>query len=426
MRRFPLPLRVVPVVLAAVFATACSDGPAAPAQLAANRSITETRAFGAFHRYVSIGTSVSMGVASDGVYEASQRTSWPAQLAAMAGRELSLPLIQSPGCQSPLVPPIAANSRLSGEPASGSTVCADNVAGVELPTGNVAISAALTADAVAKTPETATPADYARGRVYARVLGPGQSQLTAMQAQNPKVVTVELGANELLGARSGLLIPGVTVVPYAAWEPAFDRVIEGVQQSGAKHVALVGLIDDAASFPSFRFGSEMWDARGEFARFYVSVSPDCEGSENLLFVPVRIPTIVAQARAAAGAGQPMPVLSCANVPGAPDYVLTAADRAALNAQLRAMSARIQAIAAANGYAYFALDALYAMDGLKAPFSVSTLMFSTEPYGPFISLDGFHPSASGQTVLATAAAHAFNAAYAMGIPVGAADGIFAAR
>ena len=417
--------RFASISLVALLA-ACADDPTAPPRITPVLSGHGSEGRGDFHRYVAIGTSVSMGVQSDGVIASTQQQSWPAQLAAMAGRELSLPLIQEPGCQSPLVAPLAANGRLSGESASGSSVCAPNVDGVELPAGNVAIAAALASDALSKTPETATTADYALGRVYARVLAPGQSQVTAMLAQNPKVVTVELGANELLGARGGLVIPGVTVVPYGSWERAYDQVIDAVQQSGAKHVALVGLIDDAASFPSFRYGSELWAVRGEFARFYVSVSADCEGSENLIFVPVRVPTIVAQAHSAALAGQPMPVFSCADVPGRLDYVLTPRDRAAVNAQLRAMSAHVQQLASANGYAYFALDALYGMDGLKAPFSLSTLLFSSQPYGPFISLDGFHPSGAGQTVLANAAATAFNATYDLGIPVETPEGVIADR
>ena len=44
----------------------------------------------AFQRFVSIGTSVSMGVQSDGVYYASQQHAWPALLAhqAFALREI--------------------------------------------------------------------------------------------------------------------------------------------------------------------------------------------------------------------------------------------------------------------------------------------------------------------------------------------------
>lgn len=112
----------------------------------------------------------------------------------------------------------------------------------------------------------------------------------------------------------------------------------------------------------------------------------------------------------------MPVLSCADVPGTVDYVLTPADRAALSSQLRAMNARMRSVADANGFAYFDLDALFSLPGLKAPFSVATLIGSPAPYGPYISLDGFHPTTEGHTVLAEAAARALNATYDMGLPV----------
>lgn len=391
--------------------------PSAPASPpTASPSIAASEGIGIFHRYVAIGTSISMGVQSDGVYEAGQRTAWPVQLAAMAHRTLTIPLIQSPGCQSPLIETLSRNLRLSGESASASSVCAPNAPGVELPAGNVAISAALTSDALSKTPETAVPTDWGGGQIYARVLAPGQSQVTAMLAQNPKIVSVELGANELLKARGGLVIAGVTVVPYEAWEPQYDAVIDAVRKSGAKYVVLVGLMDGATSFPAFRTGADMWKASSEFARFHVHVSQDCENNDNLLLTPVIVPTIVAQGAAAAHDGDPMPELSCADVPGTVDYVLTPADRDALTTQLRRMSARIRAIAAENGYAYFDLDELYALRVAKTAFSVTTLMFSPTPFGINISLDGFHPSASGQRVLAEAAARALNATYGLGIPL----------
>lgn len=395
---------------------ACGDDQRSPVAPAAPSLSGGDDGRGIFHRFVAMGTSVTAGVQSDGLYFATQRTSWPAQLAAMGHRELPLPLIEDPGCQAPLTPPIAANRRRSGEPGAGSSVCAPNLAGAELSAGNVAIPAALTIDALTKTPETATAADYAGGRIYSRVLLPGHTQVEAMRAANPKLVSVEFGANELLKSRSGLVVPGVTTVPYPMWERAYDGVIAAVQSSHAKHVLLVGLIDDAASFPAFRFGSEMWDARAEFARFYVRVSENCTGSGNLLLSPVVVPAVVARGAAAARAGQPMPELSCADVPGTVDYVLTPADRAALNVQLRAMSARIRSIADANGWAYFDLDALYSRPDVPTAFSVATLLFSPTPFGSYISLDGFHPADDGHTVLATAAARALNATYDLGLPV----------
>src|SRR5688572_1307417 len=209
-------------------------------------------------KYVAMGTSLSMGVMSNGVVGADQAQSWPAQLAALARVPFSQPLIQTPGCQPTLMSPLATLRRVNGEsPFVRSSVCAPLADEIGTPTQNLAISEALTANALATTPESPSSASWPlRGEFYGRVLGAGQTQLTAMLALQPDLVSVEFGVNEVLGARSGLLAPGVTIVPAAAWRPTYDQLIAGVKTAGSK-VLLVGLISDAANFPSLRRVAEL-------------------------------------------------------------------------------------------------------------------------------------------------------------------------
>ena len=54
--------------------------------------------------------------------------------------------------------------------------------------------AANAASLLASTPQTVTGFD---AQLYSRVLPPGMSQVTAMMAQHPKVVSVELGAKTI-------------------------------------------------------------------------------------------------------------------------------------------------------------------------------------------------------------------------------------
>jgi len=418
----PILLSLIGVVALA----ACADSATGPRPdaLPFGASGDVVDAAGDFHRYVAIGTSVSQGWRSDGVNGASQQTSWPAQLAQLAGRQLSLPLIGSPGCGAPLVAPLAGGRRMGGELAAApllSRTCAANEDGVSLPAGNVAISGARTTHALTGTPEQPDP-NYAP--LYARILPPRMSQVTAMEAQNPKIVSVELGANEVLGTRDGAYVPGQTVVPVAFWAPAYRQVVDRVA-GVAKHAVLVGLIDHAINFPAFRTGAELWAARATFSPLYVSVSEDCSvspGSDNVLFVPVRVPLAAAQGAAAARAGGPPAVLSCANAPATDangvvirDFVLGPSDMAQLDAQFAAMNAIIRAEAEAHGFAYFALGALYDQANTKAPFNAITLLTSPQPYGTLISLDGLHPSAEGARVLAEAAAGALAARYNMAFP-----------
>jgi hypothetical protein len=417
-------LNLVATLGLAALAGGCSDAPLST-QTGPARDLTplasESEGRGVFHRYVAIGTSISMGVRSDGVFRGSQETSWPAQLARLAHRELSLPLIQEPGCGAPLQGPIASGVRTSGEGAAqpaDTRKCAPLVEGITLPTANVAIDGARTRDALFSTTST-----YGglRGGQYARVLPPGETQVSAMVAQNPKVVSVELGGNEVLLARTGIFLPGVNIELVEVWKPLYTQLLDAVE-STAKHAVLFGMTDDAMDFPSFRTGTELWNARQTFAPFNVAVGEDCGtiNSTNVLFVAVRVPDAAARGAARARAGLPGPhVLNCFNAPsssGVQDFVLTAAEAAALTGIMTEMDAFIRSEAERRGFAFTRLGALYSDVNVKAPFDAIALMTSPQPYGPYISLDGIHPSAEGARVLADAAATALNVRYNLGIPL----------
>jgi lysophospholipase L1-like esterase len=420
-------------VAAAASLSACSDHLNSPLDASSTRTNTDLPGFpalGDFQRYVAIGTSVSMGKSSEGVYSASQQMSFPAQLARLANREMTLPLISFPGCASPLAAPIALGKRLSGEGAGLSfpqLQCAPNEDGVVLPTQNVAIDGARTSAALYATPENPDPSHAPQ---YPRVLPPGMTQVTAMEAQNPKLVSLELGANDILGLRYGVYPDTSQIVPVAQWEPVYRQIAARVD-AAAKHAVLVGLVNDVRSFPSFRAGDEIWNARQTFLPFNVVVSNDCANSTNLIFVAVRVPVAAATGAYYYANNLGPYTFSCLNAPsstGIQDYVLDATDVAAANAQLAAMNAVIRDEATKRGFAYFPLGALYEDVVTKAPFSAVTLLTSQQPYGPYISLDGIHPTAEGSRVLADAAAQALNNTYNLGIPLsgGASLALFSRR
>src|SRR5512146_2156539 len=214
--------------------SACSDpiGPSrekAGAAAASNAPISSQTLFA---RYVSLGTSLSMGVEGAGVYDEAQVVAWPKQLAAKAGVAFSLPLVQDPGCPPPLLSPLALDVALGGVfRAFGGRgvivgalggVCAPNQAGIVLPTNNVAISGANVHDALYTTPEIAATHSAGEGAMYSRVLRSGQTQVAAMLAEQPTFVSVELATNEILPASSGLIS---TLTPYASWQTDYDAVL---------------------------------------------------------------------------------------------------------------------------------------------------------------------------------------------------------
>jgi lysophospholipase L1-like esterase len=310
--------------------------------------------------------------------------------------------------------------RLSGEPAQTpflQRVCAPNEPDVVLPTQNLAITGALTAEALLATPEHQ---DSIYARLYRRVLPPGLSQVTAMLAQQPTLVSVELGANEIFGASDGAYVPGQTVVPVSVWAPQYRQVLDNVQRATSRAL-LVGLPTRALDFPGLRLGDELWAARATFVPFNVAVSSDCRGSANALLVPVIVTTAVRTGVFNALHHLGRYRLSCKDSPAlAPngsvirDFVLSPTDLALVDRQLTEMDQLIRTEAVQRGFAYYTLGALYDDVNHKARFNAITLVTAQAPYGPYFSLDGVHPSARGAQVLAEAAARALDERYEAGI------------
>lgn len=406
-------MRYTRVLLGAALAlAACTDPTAPPRSPAASPrlSVQPLTAPDVFRRYVALGTSNSQGVQSAGISAATQRAAWPAQLAARVGVPFSLPLVQDPGCSPPLPPPLAAGVALvaafgafgAGDDLVGAvmTTCAPLAPGVTPPANNVAISGADVHDALTATVASAALRSPRVGALYSRVLAPGQTQVTAMLAQQPTFVSVELAANDVLPASSGRV---AAMTPYADWKADYDQVVAAVRSTNARAV-LVGLPNDAARFPSISRARDFFNQAPYLLTLGIRVSVSCYFSPNYVFVPGYVLALVAKAPTTA---------TCADVPGATDHVLTPGDVTAINARMAQMNAHIQARAKENGYAYFALSALY--DLPKPALDMYDVLFSRAPFGANMSLDGVHPSARGQGLLAGAAAQAITARYGLTIP-----------
>ena len=392
---------------------ACSDPVAPPTPLSPDERPRMLTTHEVFARYVAMGTSNSHGVQSAGIRAGTQRASWPARLAARAGMPFALPLVQDPGCSPPLLPPLAANMALvaafgafgAGDDLVSTvmTTCMPLMTGIVPPANNVAISGADVHDALTTTIASATAKSARVGMLYSRVLAPGQTQVTAMLAQQPTFVSVELAANDVLPASTGRV---AAMTPYLSWKSDYDQVIAAVQSTGARAV-LVGLPNDASRFPSIYSAREFAKQWPYLLSLGISVSFNCfygTSSYNSIFLPGFVLSLLARTPTTA---------SCADVPGAADYLLTPSDIGAINARMAQINAHIQARASEHGYAYFALSSLY--DLPRPPLNMYNVLFSNTPFGANISLDGVHPSAQGQAILANAAVQAINLRYGLAIP-----------
>jgi len=415
---------LVPLVAACTALAACADSPVAPRVEADRPLLQESEGRDVFQRYVAIGTSISMGVQSDGVYFGTQTTSWPAQLARMGHRDITQPYIQFPGCHSPIAPPLGLGVRLSGEQtlANPATLsCAPLVDGVTLPTQNVAIFGARASNVLSTTPQNVI--DPVNGPLYSRVLAAGQTQVSAMEAQNPKLVSVEIGANEVLDARSGVALVGPPPFPIenpATFAAEYHQILDRIDAVRVKDVVLVGLPTNPFVIPGFRSGAEIAaNAAPLFAGFNVAVDADCgtTAAQNLMYVPLKLAPVMQAGLQARLANLPPVPFSCAASPNPTtvDLVLTPAEQSIVATVVTQMNAVIQGEAQARGFAFFSLDAFYAAPGVRTPLDVVALFTTPQPFGPYMSLDGLHPNAAGQAIIAQAAAQALNARYDLGIP-----------
>lgn len=409
--------RQAAIAVAALVLAACESGGA---------HATGPRGSDAFSRFVAIGTSVTMGVQSGGVLYDTQVQAWPSLLARQAGAAFAMPLLRAPGCLPPLVAPLQLARLLSGASAVvGDTICAGALGTVTPPLNNLALSGATAWDALNLTPKAiaAVPAKYGAGdrARYPLALGSTQSQVTAMIVEQPSLVSIELGFAEVLSAAtSGLLVPAAmytqsapfTFVPAAVFAPLYTAIVDSAKQkTGALGVLLS--VPHVTRLYGMRPAVELWADRVELATFGVTVAADCNASGNYVFTPSVIPRLAALA-GSAGAPQP---LSCADVPGTADAVITSGDVATLNSVVDQMNAQVRQLADSIGWAFADLDAVFSgFTAARASYSASEELGCVSPYGAFVSLDGVHPNVAGHQAIANAVAVAINAKYGFEIPV----------
>ncbi|MEA3247161.1 MAG: hypothetical protein U9Q74_13500 [Gemmatimonadota bacterium] len=409
-------LRCAPAIASALLLAGCEG---------AGAHATGPRGADAFARFSVIGGAIAAGVESGGLVMPSQATAWPALLAAAAGVPLAQPLHRAPGCPAPVVAPLVEGRLLTGATATApDSGCAGLVTPFTPPGNNLAIAGATAWDALNVTPKTVAAAGTVRSPVdrarYPAVLASTQSQVTATLVGAPTLVAVELGLAEVYRAATrGLVITatdygtpeGWTLAPPAVSLPVLDAIADSLVKTGAKVVLLS--VPFVTRLPAFRAASEVWAARAALLTFGIAVQGDCATSPNTLNVAALVPALAQRALGAAAA-QP---LSCADVPGTADGVLTPPDVAAIESAVTQFNAHLRDLATVQQWAYADLADTFARFAAAAgAYAPAAQLACAAPYGGFLSLDGVHPAARGQQAMADAVATALNARYGFALPV----------
>jgi lysophospholipase L1-like esterase len=392
-----------------------------------------------FKEYVAMGSSIAAGFMSGGINDSTQLLAYPSILADRGdAKKFDVPLLAKPGCPAPWIAPIT--------PSAPS--CAGRANDVLPPdANNVAVPGIKIAEALTAP---ASPAD-----IYNLLLG-GSSEVQAMVAAKPTLVTVELGDNDVFeAALAGTVGPVVPngdslVTRLASFQNSYGQIVAalaGVNQ--LRGAVLVGVLDPIFGSPILQPGAFFFLTRDATGRFLGKpVNANCS--------PVN------------GVGQPNPlaanfvsgqIVFDANVPeincdpngfpiGNPlrgAYLLDPAEQLVIHTRVLQYNATIAQLAAANGWAYVDPNIIIAgalasrtngrADQLRkcqdlpmamTPAALQLAVLNTCPvpgpteapnlFGALISFDGVHPSALGQQAIANLISAGINAKYGTALAI----------
>jgi lysophospholipase L1-like esterase len=378
---------------------------------------------GLLGRYVALGNSITAAFQSEGIHEDMQRQAYPVLLAAKAGAPFGVPALAYPGCPPPLVEPLT-RTRIA-EP-----ICA----GLVLPgpplVQNLAVPGATVAHALLR---------QGTGSGLDRFILGDRSQVEAMLAARPTLVSVWLGNNDAL--RAALYGDPSLLTPLPEFRAAYDQVVEAVRQSTAQDAILIGVADAAVMAPALQPGAYFWAlARQPDPPVSLDVGDSCapfdtDGAPNPGAFRQLVSFLKIIDHLESGSQAPV-TIECA---GEGPYVLTEAQQAAIADRVGEFNAHIRLRAEENGWIYLDPGASLVAPALARPDDVRKCQMMEEGqdeaaffeavrcscpsrgapnfYGALFSFDGVHPSSAGHAVIADTLAGRLNAVHGLALPVG---------
>jgi len=375
-----------------------------------------------FRRYVALGTSISAGFQSGGINDSTQRLAFPFLFAKQAGTSFVYPSIRMPGCPAPFTNNVT-QARVG---VAGPTACALRNPNTSDVLNNVAVPGAMVLDLLnnGQTP-------FNTYEQLVTFFTGGYTELQLMKRARPTFVSVEMGANDVLGALLGATDPGnaALVTSGANFATYYGQVLDSIEATGAKAVLLT--VPDVTTIPYASKGAVYWclknaptcgppfPATSPFpATFTVdnncapaAVIPTSKGDSTLIPWPIGVPRIAA---ATGGASTSVDCSVDADVVLPDEF-------AAMRDAVVSYNATINAEAAARNWAVFDLNgALQALVGAGQippfPDLSAALSGGNVTFGNYVSLDGFHPSSLAQKTIANAVIATVNAKYSTTVPV----------
>jgi lysophospholipase L1-like esterase len=377
-----------------------------------------------FRSYVAIGNSITAGFQSDGINDATQRQSYAFLLAQQMRTRFAYPSLTMPGCQPPIINWQMGTRLNTPTPVIPGGCQLRNPALATDVLNNVAVPGAASTEV--NTPgATVPPAPPPFHNTLTSLILGGKTQVERALEANPTFLTVWIGNNDVLqAAATGITTPTPNVsrgiTPVAAFTSNYGAMITALA-AGAPDAqgVLMGTVKTTAApllFPVTAFQNAAFaNGFNTIAGGAVTIHPNCTGSGALVSF-----LIAGQMRSGA---HPRVIVCQKNTPGFPApvgdiFIVDAQDLADIDGAVDQYNAFIQTKATELGWVYVnPNDLVTALRDAGCINLVPNLGAAptASPFGACVSLDGIHPSATGQAHIANALIGAINAAYETSLP-----------
>ncbi len=363
--------------------------------------------------YVSVGNSLTSGFQNNGLRKDWQAASYPALIAkAMDVKDFQMPFIDTPGI---------GLSRIDGQPATPLILEGNSIAPRPLtrplaemllnpdlprPYNNLGVPGATTLDFL--TAYNSATSQSPGNPFFDFVLRGERFQNATMLRQavrlNPKVMTLWIGSNDILGGiTDGTVIEGTTVTPLAVYSSLMDRGLDTLLRETKSHIFMANIpgvttIPFVTTLPKVVIGAD-------FRPVLVGGNPVPLLTQESDVEYVLFPALAAFQKgigipaALGGTGQPLPA----------NLTLTRGEVEIANRLTEGYNAYLAKKARDNASRITLVDVNRLLNHLKEgriP-GLTGLHPLLDPTGSAFSLDGIHPNTEGYKQVANLFLDAIN-------------------
>jgi phospholipase/lecithinase/hemolysin len=358
-----------------------------------------------FTRMVFVGDSLTAGFQDGALHAEGQRAAYPVLVARSVGTEIVLPLIDEPGVPDPNPASLTGLLLLRPDTCSilGLSVASGHSAGRLNPTEratNVAVPGQDMGEALTdrwaidpRDPSTIdTVEDLVLGLPAALEGESPASQVETAVRLDPTFVVVWLGSNDALKAAIAGTVDDDTLTPLETFRANADAVFGALGAGGAEGVVLN--VPDVTISP---FLFTVADLQRLLAEAGVSLTP---GQIQLLFgVRANDRVVLTGVESILDGRRPTA-----------EQILTRREVRQIRARTRAFNEVLRAEADRLGWAYVDTNAFLTRVDRRGHDVRGVGTLTTEYLGGIFSLDGVHPTDTGQALVAELVLEAINAKY----------------